>query len=223
MSPTSSNRQSGCDLSWFDSARGVSALATGQGALLPLLASCPGSHACLLLPTAAAAAAALTLPLPNQERLWHAQEGWAGVGRIASGPALPLATASVDLLLAAYVVTTLPEPLMRLAEIERVLAPGGTAFVLELDPRSVWRRHWRDGGIGAATLHRLLSWVRQGGLIPEATYGLRLEPAPGLLLQRDWRLLACLPQAAYVLRLGKGGPAAVAVGPAVLSLGVSGT
>lgn len=221
MQPAELSSHSDHPLSWFDGERGRGVLMAGQGALLPLLVSCPGSHACVLLPTAASARMALSASMHREDRLWYEPGAWAGGSRCVSDPVLPLAAGRVDLLLALHVVATLPEPQARLAEIERVLVAGGTAFVVELDPWSAWHRHWRDSGLGEASLRRMLSCLRATGLQLEASYGLRIGSQSGALLQRDWRILACLPQAAYVLRLSKRSAGTVAVG-SMLGLGASG-
>lgn len=60
----------------------------------------------------------------------------------APAEAIPLPDASVDAVLVAYVLCSVEDPRVALAEIRRVLRPGGTLHVLEhvrARPRSVWR------------------------------------------------------------------------------------
>lgn len=60
----------------------------------------------------------------------------------APAESIPLPDASMDAVLVAYVLCSVQDPPAALAEIRRVLRPGGTLHVLEhvrARPRSVWR------------------------------------------------------------------------------------
>ena len=82
----------------------------------------------------------------------------AGIG------ALPFADASFDLVIAAHVLEHLPEPVAALAEMRRVLRPGG--WVVICITRQCWlgayiQAKWRTHRLTPA---RAASWLRAAGL-----------------------------------------------------------
>ena len=85
----------------------------------------------------------------------------------ASVAALPLADASFDIVIAAHVLEHLPDPVMALMEMRRVLRPGGWSVAC------MTRRSWLGAYIQAKwRTHRLThaaasSWLRAAGLRPE--------------------------------------------------------
>jgi SAM-dependent methyltransferase len=75
--------------------------------------------------------------------------------RLASGDSLPAADAEFDAVLAIDVLEHVGDPGRLLAEVHRVLAPGGVLHLhvpCEGDPRSLWR--WLPGQSGASGLKR---------------------------------------------------------------------
>ncbi|MFK7954707.1 MAG: class I SAM-dependent methyltransferase [Lysobacterales bacterium] len=88
---------------------------------------------------------------------------------------LPFAAESFDLVIAAHVLEHLPEPAVALAEMQRVLRPGG--WVVTCLTRRSWlgayiQTKWRTHRL---THRRAESWLRGAGLLPstmEASGGL---------------------------------------------------
>ncbi|MCX7556791.1 methyltransferase domain-containing protein [Xanthomonadaceae bacterium JHOS43] len=219
MPAASPPRQPDRPLAWFDTPQGRAVLADEHGLLMPLLVRCPGSRVCHVLPTANAAAHAPPMLMPNSDRLWCDAEGWhAGEEPARDIPGVP--AHSVDLVVAMHVVGTLPEPLPRLAAIQRMLAPGGTVFFVEFNPWGPYRRQWRDLGMDAMPLRRLRALVDGCGLEVGASYALRprtSSDSSGMLLRHNWRLPAWLPFRAYVIRARKPEPGMTLAGGKALS------
>lgn len=189
-------------------------LADEHGLLMPLLVRCPGSRACRVLPTARAAAQAPPMLMPSETRWWCDSKGWHGVdGAARDAPSEP--AHSVDLVVAAHVVATLPEPQARLTAIHRMMAPGGTAYLVEFNPWSFYRCHWCGQGMGTMPLRRLRALAADCGFEVEASYALRprtSEDSSGMLLRHNWRLPAWLPFRAYAIRARKREPGMTFVG-----------
>lgn len=219
MPAASPPRQLEHPLAWFDTTPGRAVLADEHGLLMPLLVRCPGSRACLVLPTARAAEHAPPLLMPNEARWWCDRDGWhAGDGPVQEAPALT--AHSIDLVVAAHVVATLPGPQARLAAIHRMMAPGGTAFFVEFNPWSPYRCHWRGHGMGAMPLRRLCALAGGCGFEIEASYALRprtSDDSSGMLLRHNWRLPTWLPFRVYAVRARKREPAMTLVGKPVPS------
>lgn len=63
----------------------------------------------------------------------------------ARGESMPLADGFADMVVVAYALCTIPEPMAALAEIRRILKPGGRLIFLEHGRAgSVWRRRLQD-------------------------------------------------------------------------------
>lgn len=92
----------------------------------------------------------------------------------ASVAALPFAEASFDLVIAAHVLEHLPDPVMALMEMRRVLRPGGWTIAC------MTRRSWLGAYIQAKwRTHRpthadAANWLRAAGFRPEP-----MQEAPG--------------------------------------------
>ncbi|HEX5380518.1 MAG TPA: class I SAM-dependent methyltransferase [Phenylobacterium sp.] len=84
-----------------------------------------------------------------------ATAGWTVRGQVADAAALPFADQSFDVVVACHMLYHLPDPAAGVAEIARVLAPGGTALVatngegtmgeLTALEAEVWPDHPADG------------------------------------------------------------------------------
>lgn len=113
--------------------------------------------------------------------------------RFVEAPAesLPLATASVDLVVCANALHLVPEPREAIREFSRVLAPGGTAIVLDwtLDSLPMRLLAWWLNST-QRTRRRLLDrraldrTFVQAGLVVERIDSIRIPPAWGLMLAR---------------------------------------
>ena len=219
MPAASPPRQPEHPLAWFDTAPGRAVLADEHGLLMPLLVRCPGSQVCHVLPTAHAAAQVPPMLMPHETRLWCSVDGWhAGDGPVQETP--PLLAHSVDLVVATHVLATLPEPQARLAALHRMMAPGATAFFVEFNPWSPYRRHWRGHGMGAMPLRRLCLLADECGFEIVSSYALRprtSSDSSGMLLRHNWRLPMWLPFRAYAIRARKREPGMTFVGKSMPS------
>jgi SAM-dependent methyltransferase len=105
---------------------------------------------------------------------------------------LPLPDASVDTVLATLTLCTVQDPAAAVAEIRRVLRPGGQVLVLEhvrsTDPGlAAWQRRlrpaWRWFGAGCDPARDTATTFAAAGF---DTGGLRRFDVPGMLLTREW-------------------------------------
>lgn len=214
MPAASTTRQPDNPLAWFDGAEGRALLADAFGLLRPLLQRLPGQRACHILPTEHGTTALPLITMPQETRLWCDPQGWHGdFGTLPDGP--PRSLHGMDLVVAAHVIGSFPGVGTRLQVIHRLLAPGGSAFIIEFNPWSPWRRHWRKAGLDAISLRRLVALSRQAGFNPGASYAVRprtSDDSTGLLLRHNWRLPSWLPLRAYAIRLRKSEPGMTLVG-----------
>jgi ubiquinone/menaquinone biosynthesis C-methylase UbiE len=108
---------------------------------------------------------------------------FAGASVHARGEALPLADASADLAICLSSIRHVRDRAATLAELRRVVRPGGTLVVVELDP---------DAGADRAANHarRLGSWLLRAVFAPLV---LRTAPPSGaiaaLAVAAGWRLV----------------------------------
>ncbi|MFL5297031.1 MAG: class I SAM-dependent methyltransferase [Phenylobacterium sp.] len=93
--------------------------------------------------------------------------GWTVAGQPADAAALPFADGSFDVVLACHMLYHLPDPAAGLAEIARVLAPGGVA-VLTTNGRGMLRELW---ALQAAV------WPDQAGHPTHESFSLENGPA----------------------------------------------
>lgn len=116
----------------------------------------------------------------------------AGVGvRLVSGEAerLPFAPGSFDLAVAVTALCFLPDPERAVAEMARVLRPGGRLVIGELGRRSAWAA-WRRlrGWLGSEIWRGTTFWtpaslrwlVERVGLTPGRVWGAAFHPPIGL-------------------------------------------
>lgn len=180
-------------------------MADELGLLMPLLVRCTGRRICHILPNANAAARAPVTLMPLETRLWCDQDGW----HMKDGPAREtpaVAARSMDVVVAAHVIATLPEPQERLEVIHRMLVAGGTAFLIEFHPFAPYRRRWGGQGLRSLSLWRLSRLARECGFDVEASYALRPRASgdsTGMLLRHNWRLPSWFPLRAYAIRVCK--------------------
>lgn len=136
--------------------------------------------------------------------------------RIAEGRELPGADAEFDAVLVIDVLEHLADPAHALAEVRRVLRPGGVLHLYvpcEGDARSLWR--WLPGQRGERALKRRLAGhvqrFRRGEILAQLR-GLGLEP---LRVRHSLHVLGNVADVAAFVRLGRarnrrrpGGPGA---------------
>lgn len=154
---------------------------------------------------------------PQQPWLWLAPlpprrpEGGRGLALYARGERfdgevsctlpLPLPSETFGTVVLQHVATPAGSGAALLAEVERVLVPGGRVLVFGLNPLSPYRWRWRGHGLAAA---EPLSWRRQlrrAGLEPGAVseaLGPRWEPVVDARRQSGAGL-----RAAYLVRADK--------------------
>ncbi len=221
MPPASPTRQPEQLQPWFDSASGAAFLEAELGLMMPLLLRRPGLRMCWVLPTRSAARKAPPMLMPSETRLWRTDDGW----QSEHGPASDLPRQEMDLVIAAHVLGSRADASAQLDAIHAMLRPGRTAFLLELNPWSPFRWHWRRGTLPAPTMWQLRTLVAASGLTVESSYALNPSTAGdsvGTLLRHDWRTPSWLPHRAYVIRaqrqeagvtpLGAGIPSGMALG-----------
>lgn len=109
---------------------------------------------------------------------------------------LPLEARSMDAAVASYALCTIPDPLRALAEIRRVLKPGGRLLFLE---HGVWDRTWRRRI--QERLNRPWSWLAAGCNINRQPLRLIQEGGFALAESRQERF----PAAFWQLGLHYGG------------------
>jgi SAM-dependent methyltransferase len=147
-------------------------------------------------------------------RAGAASEGLALDLQVGDATALPFAAARFDVVLAVTVLCFVDEPARAVAEMARVLRPGGVLVLGELGRWSAWAawrrvrawagsRTWRAARFWSAG--ELRSLVRDAGLVPGAVRGAAFHPPVGAAA----RLLE--PVDAYLGRATRMGAAFVAV------------
>jgi SAM-dependent methyltransferase len=147
-------------------------------------------------------------------RLHPAECGLAGDLRAALP--LPIASDACAVVVVQHLADIACEPALLLAECARVLVPGGSLWLLALNPLSPYRLRWRGQGARAAEPFTWRRRLRAAGLQPEAvsrgvgpTWSLALDPdlqdGAGLraafLLRAEKRRVPMTPQRAPA-RLG---------------------
>jgi SAM-dependent methyltransferase len=123
-------------------------------------------------------------------RLRAQQAGLTLDWRVAEVPPLPLARDSIDVALAVTVLCVATRPDALLAELARVVVPGGVIVIGELGACSVWALQRRvRGWLGDSLWQRARFWtptrlraqVERVGLVPERVVGgLRMPPSERL-------------------------------------------
>lgn len=202
---------------WFQTPAGRAVIDAQASPVAEALRQRPGQHWLWLGPGAAAG--------PEDARglrLAVAEGGWQG--DIACSLPLPLPNDSFATAVLQHAVPAVGEADALLAEVARILVPGGRVWMFVLNPLSPYRWRWRGTGLSAA---EPLTWrrrLRRHGLVPDpVSQGVgpswRVEATsppqhgPGLraayLLQAEKRELPLTPLRQRAgLRLPQGVPAA---------------
>lgn len=90
---------------------------------------------------------------------------WTGAGVLTTFDALPIATESVDLLIALHVLETSKNPHDIMRELDRVLRPEGRMLIVGINPFSLWHlaARWGRGSLLAGAHHapwRVVDWLK---------------------------------------------------------------
>jgi len=89
-------------------------------------------------------------------------------GDIICALPLPLPSEVFGTIVAQHVLRlNAPECTMELAELARLLVPGGTLWLFGLNPLSPWRWHWRGSGLVASEPGSWRRKLRAAGLVAE--------------------------------------------------------
>jgi len=129
---------------------------------------------------------------------------------------LPFRDTSFDLVLAVTALCWIPEPVLVLREMNRVLRPGGVVVIGELGRWSLWAlaRRFR-GWLGASTWKRAHFWTARELRELLASAGLRANSIRGAVYyppsETLSRLMGCIEGASA--RLGRYGAAFIAMRP----------
>ncbi len=142
---------------WFRNPAGRGLLARIQRESVPELTRVFGSTGLYLRPIPEVSVELSGNMLARVVSLYRAEGGFSGQLRCDDGE-LPIASHSLSLVYALFVLETSPQPTALVEEIARCLKPEGMALVLSLNPWSLSRWRWfgRDvRHLGVARLDRL--------------------------------------------------------------------
>lgn len=158
---------------WFRNRVGRSLLAQIQRESVPELTRVFGSTGLYLRPIPEVSVELSGNMLARVVSLYRDESGFGGQVRCEDAE-LPIASNSLSLVYALFVLETSPQPTALVEEIARCLKPEGMALVMSLNPwaLSSWRWSWRDArNFGGTRLDRLaheagLDVVRRKSLGP---------------------------------------------------------
>jgi len=149
-------------LDWFASQAGKTLLASEACALQQALGARPGLPWLWLSPCAQPSIAVEGRGV----RLVRAPGGrWAG-DVVCSLP-LPLPSEAFANIAVQHAIAR-DEADAVLAELARLLVPGGRVWLFALNPLSPWRWHWRGSGLGAQEPFLWREHLQRAGLVPDA-------------------------------------------------------
>lgn len=194
MPPRSRPGQADAVQAWFASSEGSCLLDSERALVDAALGERPGHPWLWIAPLPQAR------PDGGRGLLLHAR-GARFHGDAACALPLPLTSGTFATVVLQHVATPDAAGAGLLAEVERILLPGGRLLLLGLNPLSPYRWRWRGQGLRAA---EPLSWRRQlrrAGLEPEAVsegLGPRWEPLVDPRLQSGAGL-----RAVYLVRAEK--------------------
>lgn len=210
--------QSTAATDWFHSAPGQAVVASQAETVAHALADRPGHHWLWLGPVDGGAA-------PEDGRGLHlARHGLGWRGDVTCSLPLPLPSQTFATVVVQHVVPAGEASAALLAEVARVLLPGGRLWMFALNPLSPYRWHWRGSGLSASEPLVWRRHLRRHGLAPDAvSQGVgptwkvvpspQLQHGPGMratyLLRAEKRQFPMTPvRGSGVLRLPQQAPAA---------------
>jgi SAM-dependent methyltransferase len=137
-------------------------LADVQRDALPEMTRVFGQHGLYLRPSEAISADLSGNMLAKVVSLWRAGNGFRGDVDCVD-PEIPIATASLSLIYALFVVEGAPSPAVLLHEFARMLKPEGMVLVLSLNPWSPAQLRWLKPPASSSS-NRLEKQAREAGL-----------------------------------------------------------
>jgi SAM-dependent methyltransferase len=137
-------------------------LADIQRDALPEMTRVFGQHGLYLRPSDAIAADLSGNMLAKVVSLWRDGEGFSGELSCLDAE-MPLASASLSLIYALFVVEGAPSPALLLHEFARMLKPEGHVLVFSLNPWSPAQLRWLKPP-ASSSAHRLERWAQEAGL-----------------------------------------------------------
>lgn len=137
-------------------------LADIQRDALPEMTRVFGQHGLYLRPSASIAGDLSGNMLARIVSLWRQGEGFEGDLRCVDAE-IPLASASLSLVYALFVVEASADPAGLLHEFSRMLKPEGFVLVFSLNPWSPAQLRWLKPPASSSS-HRLEGWARDAGL-----------------------------------------------------------
>jgi SAM-dependent methyltransferase len=137
-------------------------LADVQRDALPEMTRVVGQHGLYLRPSEAIAPDLSGNMLAKVVSLWRAGDGFRGDFDCID-PEIPIASASLSLIYALFVVEGAPSPAVLLHEFARMLKPEGVVMVLSLNPWSPAQLRWLKPPPSSSS-HRLERQAQEAGL-----------------------------------------------------------
>ena len=137
-------------------------LADVQRDALPEMTRVFGQHGLYLRPSDAISADLSGNMLAKIVSLWRAGDGFRGDVDCVD-PEIPIASASLSLIYALFVVEGAPSPAVLLHEFARMLKPEGVVLVLSLNPWSPAQLRWLKPPASSSS-HRLERQAQEAGL-----------------------------------------------------------
>ncbi len=173
MPASPSLRQPRSDLSWFDSALGMSLIQSTQRQATPLLTSHIGVRGLFLRPTAKVSPLLSGNMLQATVSLHQDREGFDGDVRCSEGD-LPFESETMSLVYLLHTLDSAIDPHTLIAECARVLQSEGVMFVVSLSTTSLWRLRWSGRALRPMSEQKTRRLLRDAGL--EVDYGVGLGP-----------------------------------------------
>lgn len=148
---------------WFEGRAGQALVQQVQRQAIPELTRVFGHSGLFLRPGPATPAPLSGNMLARVISLQRSPAGFVGDLRCVDGE-MPLATASLALVYALFVIETSRDAEALVGEIARVLKPEGVALVLSLNPFSAYRARWALRGLGVQSDATVSGLLRRHGL-----------------------------------------------------------
>lgn len=164
MPPAAPSRQpDAAPQDWFEGRVGQALVQQVQRQTIPELTRVFGHTGLYLRPGPGSAGTLSGNMLARVISLHRQGRGYAGDLQCVDGE-FPVATASLSLVYALFVLETSADPQALLSEMARMLKPEGTAVILGLNPRAPFRLRWSFAGLDAIAPSTLAGQLRQHGL-----------------------------------------------------------